>query len=99
MMKMIRRSGVLALIAALVMAPIAAPAMEMSFSDDSMDGAMAGDIFIGRPLGIAATVVGSALFIVSLPFSALGGNVGQAARALVVDPARFAFFRPLGEFK
>jgi hypothetical protein len=43
-----------------------------------------------------ALVGGSVVFVLSLPFSALGGNVGEAADKLVVDPARYTFVRPLG---
>ncbi len=59
--------------------------------------AMIGDALVVRPLGIAATLVGLAAFIVSLPFSALGGNVGDAAQTLVVEPAEYTFSRPLGD--
>ena len=58
--------------------------------------AMAGDLLIARPLLIGATVIGAGLFVVSLPFSALGGNVGAAGKALVVDPGKEAFVRCLG---
>lgn len=58
--------------------------------------AMVGDLFIARPLLIAATAVGTGVFLVSLPFTALGGNVGEAADALVAEPGRAAFARCLG---
>lgn len=58
--------------------------------------AMVGDIVIARPFGIVATVVGTGLFIISLPFTALGGNVDEAADALVGTPARETFARCLG---
>lgn len=58
--------------------------------------AMVGDLLIARPLLIAGTAVGAVLFVVSLPFSALGGNVPEAAHALVVEPGREAFVRCLG---
>ena len=58
---------------------------------------MAADLAVMRPLGIGATVVGTAFFIVSLPFSALGKNTGQAWDKLVADPFNFTFARPLGE--
>ncbi len=58
--------------------------------------AMVGDLIIARPLLLAMTVVGTATFIVSLPFSALGGNTGQAADTLVVGPAAATFVRCLG---
>jgi hypothetical protein len=54
------------------------------------------DLVFGRPFGIAATVLGTGLFLVSLPFSALGGNAGMAYKNLVVAPAKFTFKRPLG---
>ena len=60
-------------------------------------GKMAADALIVRPLGFVATVLGSVLFVVSLPFSALGGNVGEVGQRLVVDPAMFTFKRPVGD--
>jgi hypothetical protein len=58
--------------------------------------AMIGDLLIARPLLIAGTVIGTGVFIVSLPFTLLGGNVGEAGQALVVEPAKAAFVRCLG---
>ncbi|MEB0044011.1 MULTISPECIES: multidrug transporter [unclassified Pseudomonas] len=58
--------------------------------------AMIGDLLIARPLLVAATVIGAGVFVVSLPFTALGGGVGDAGKALVVDPAKAAFVRCLG---
>ncbi len=56
------------------------------------------DLLLVRPLGIVATVLGGGVFIVSLPFTALGGNVEGAYNALLSDPAKFTFVRPLGDF-
>ena len=69
-----------------------------SSDDNNRPGAgeMVADLLVARPLLIGMTVVGSGLFIVSLPFSALGGNVGEAADQLVAGPARNAFVRCLG---
>jgi len=58
--------------------------------------AMIGDMLIARPLLVAATVIGAGVFVVSLPFTALGGGVGDAGEALVVAPAKAAFVRCLG---
>ncbi|WP_312999698.1 multidrug transporter [Pseudomonas sp.] len=58
--------------------------------------AMLGDLLIARPLLVVATVIGAGAFVVSLPFTALGGGVGDAGQALVVDPAKAAFMRCLG---
>ncbi len=57
---------------------------------------MIGDLVIARPLLIGATAIGVLAFVVSLPFTALGGNVGEAAHELVVVPGQEAFVRCLG---
>ncbi|WP_022976344.1 hypothetical protein [Nevskia ramosa] len=59
--------------------------------------AMAADLLIARPLGLAATLLGTAVFVVSLPFQALAGNFADPAQSLVVEPATFTFTRPLGQ--
>lgn len=64
--------------------------------DEPGAGAMAADAVVARPLGLLATIAGSAAFVVSLPFSALGGNVPEAADALVIGPAKATFVRCLG---
>ena len=64
--------------------------------DEPSAEAMAADVLIARPLGIVATTLGAAVFLVSLPFSAAGGNVDEAAETLVVGPARETFVRCLG---
>ena len=58
--------------------------------------AMIGDLLIARPLLVVATVIGAGVFVVSLPFTAFSGGVGDAGQALVVDPAKAAFVRCLG---
>ena len=57
---------------------------------------MATDIVFIRPLGLAGTAVGSVFYVVSLPFTLLGGNAGEAGKKLVVEPAAYTFARPLG---
>ena len=59
---------------------------------------MVADAILVRPLGICALIIGAGLFVISLPFSALGKNVKEAGQKLVVAPAKFTFTRPLGEF-
>jgi hypothetical protein len=58
--------------------------------------AMLADVIVVRPFGIAATVLGTAVFVVSLPFTLPTRSVDKAAQKLVVDPAKFTFARPLG---
>jgi len=58
--------------------------------------AMTGDILIARPIGVVVTAVGTLAFLASLPFTALGGNVGEAGKTLVASPAKETFVRCLG---
>ncbi len=58
--------------------------------------AMVADAVIARPFLIAGTVIGTGLFVVTLPFSALGGGIESAGKALVVEPGKAAFVRCLG---
>lgn len=60
--------------------------------------AMTLDMAVVRPISLAATVLGTGLFIVSLPISALGHNTGAAGERLVAEPAKYTFARPLGNF-
>jgi hypothetical protein len=68
--------------------------------DEPFEGtaaAMTFDLILLRPVGLAATIVGTAVFIVSLPFSALGGNEEAAAENLIKGPFFYTFQRPLGQ--
>lgn len=60
--------------------------------------AMGVDVLVIRPLSLVATVAGTGLFVLSLPFSALGRNTDEAAGQLVGAPAKYTFLRPLGDF-
>lgn len=70
------------------------------YAGDAPSGAaMAADVLVVRPLGLVATVAGTGIFLVSLPFSLLGSNTGDAAKQLVARPGAYTFVRPLGEFR
>lgn len=58
--------------------------------------AMTGDLLIARPLLLGVTAIGTAAFVVSLPFTALAGNTREAGQELVVRPGRETFVRCLG---
>lgn len=60
---------------------------------------VAADALVVRPVGMAATVVGAAIFIVALPFAAIAGDVKQTSKSLVGAPAAFTFKRRLGDFE
>ncbi len=100
MHKIIKRSTVLLLIITLIFIPFgtSALAQRQAVDEENSGALMTADLILARPLGIVATVLGCAVFIVSLPFSALGGNTKQAGQKLVKEPASFTFTRPLGEF-
>jgi hypothetical protein len=80
--------------------PGVAAATSYGFEYESAEptgGEMLADAFLVRPFMLVSTVATTATFIVTLPFSALGGNVGEAADKLVVEPAAYTFVRPLGD--
>lgn len=64
---------------------------------ETTGGEMMADAFLMRPFMLVSTVVTTATFIIMLPFSALGGNVGESAERLVKEPAAYTFARPLGK--
>ena len=66
-------------------------------SDDAF--ADAADTFIARPFGLASLIVGTAVFIVTMPFALTSGTTKESADALIGEPFRFTFERPVGEFK
>ncbi len=56
------------------------------------------DVLAVRPVSLVATVFGTALFIVSLPFSIPSQSVGSTAQTLIVEPFNYTFTRPIGMF-
>ncbi len=73
--------------------------------DDPMaQGWGAVDLLIARPLGVAAAVVGTGVFVLALPFtgtvdivSMISGapahSVGDSARMFMLSPLKFSFVR------
>jgi len=64
--------------------------------DEENAAAMAADLFFLRPLGNIAIAAGTKVFIISMPYSVLGGNFKRSVRKLVVEPFKFTWIRPLG---
>jgi hypothetical protein len=95
-----KRTTIFVLVLAFVAAPCCAMASSEALGTEYQisAGAMASDAVVVRPLGAVSLVLGFGLFVVSSPFSALGGNIGDAWGTLVVKPAKFTFARPLGKF-
>lgn len=51
------------------------------------------DLVLARPLGVAAGILGTGVFILSLPFTIPTGSVDDAAQMFVVKPFNFSFVR------
>ncbi len=70
-----------------VMMQPAAAAIEIDETDfgPSYD-TMLVDTVVGKPLQLVTAVAGTAAYIVSLPFSLIGGNADQAQQKLFVEP-------------
>jgi hypothetical protein len=69
-----------------------------AFGGESAVEAIPVDVLIVRPLTLVATVVGTGIFIVGLLFSIPSQTVGYTAQKLIVEPFKFTFTRPVGEF-
>lgn len=91
---------ILLCIVSLIIMPLGASALADSVKPVTEIGAdtMFADLVAVRPFQLASLLLGTATFIVSLPFSALGGNVDQAYEMMMADSARLLFKRPLGGF-
>lgn len=85
-----------------VMAPSVHSEERLSYSDrlrsEPTAETMILDTILVRPIMFAGTVIGSVMWVVSLPFSAAAGNIEEARTKLVVEPAKHTFTRPLGDF-
>ena len=66
-------------------------------SEEPSATAIVADVVIIRPLGLVSVVIGSALFVVALPFTIPAQGVKMTARKLVVEPFHFTFTRSIGE--
>ena len=61
--------------------------------DPVTDGWNIMDLLLARPIGIAAGIFGSAVFIVALPFTVPTKSVEDAAQTFIVKPFSFSFAR------
>jgi hypothetical protein len=94
-----KESIVFVLVAALLLLPVAGARAQDPLDDKEITGSMmVADFLLMRPVGFVATIIGTALFALSLPFSGPGGNLQSAADLMVIAPARFTFHRALGDF-
>jgi hypothetical protein len=73
---------------------------ELGFIDppkgEPSPAAVGADALIGRPVGLATTIVGTGTFVLTLPFTIPSRSVDTAAWGLVGRPGGWTFVRPLG---
>ena len=87
------------LIAIVCAAAVASIGQTAAYAKTESDpAAVAADALVARPLCLVATIVGSAIFVVSLPVAATSKSIDSTAEALVLKPYRATFARPLGDF-
>ena len=86
----------IALVALIAVTLIISSTSALAYQDEGMNITM--DLLLARPASLAATVLGTALFIVALPFAIPSGSVGATACVLVVTPCKYTFVRPVGDF-
>jgi hypothetical protein len=78
------------------LAVLAAATPAHADQDKTLD--TAADLALVRPGCFVATVGGTALFVLALPFAAMSRSVKKTAHSLIVYPARATFNRPVGDF-
>jgi len=102
MRKLITYTVVMLLGLSISLAPMSALATEGSdvfvYRSEPTAAAMIGDVLVVRPIALVGLGVTSLSFLISWPFSAMGGNSDQAKQKLLKDPVQYTFKRPLGDF-
>ncbi|MFO7964295.1 MAG: hypothetical protein R6U50_10275 [Desulfobacterales bacterium] len=99
MSKLVKKLLIVWIAAAMVLLPMSSAfSQPRCYEKKATAEEMAADFLLARPLGFASLVLGSVVFVFSLPFSAAGGNADEAAEKLVQKPAEYTFKRPLGDF-
>lgn len=92
------RRTVVAISCAASMAASGVTMAHETYPGDTDSAAMAADLIFVRPVSLVSSVVGAALFVVTLPFTVPSRSTTEAGRALVADPLEYTFNRPLGDF-
>lgn len=89
------RRALVAVVVSCMLVPQTLWAQE-AIDESPNEWAMAGDLLVARPIGAALVVGGTAVWIVSLPFTLLAGNASEAAGTLIGGPVETTFMRCLG---
>lgn len=69
----------------------------MAFADKDKDVDVMADALVLKPIGFAALIGGTAIFVISLPIAAITRSIGTTADVLVKQPFEYVFIRPIGE--
>ena len=69
---------------------------QSAIDESPNEWAMVGDLLVARPAGLVLTAGGTAVWLVSLPFTLLAGHAGEAAETLILGPGETTFMRCLG---
>lgn len=69
----------------------------MAFADTNKDIDVIADALLLKPLGLAALVGGSAIFVITLPIAAITKSIHTTSNVLVSRPFTYVFVRPIGE--
>ena len=76
----------------------AVSAQEINIKEEAGVGEMMFDSLILRPIGMVSILVGSGLFLISMPFTAaFQGDIRKSFDLMVVKPSIYTFKRPLGK--
>jgi len=70
----------------------------IAFAESEKGENIVADVLVVRPVGLAAIVAGTALFLVSLPLAVITKDASTTAKQLVLNPFDYTFERPLGDF-
>lgn len=79
--------------------PSQSPAEEESRSKEASSAEYLFDGLIVRPIMLLGTVVGTAAFVITLPFTIPAGAVPEARQKFISEPAHYTFKRPFGDFE
>ena len=100
MLRFVTKSGVavMLILSMLITAPLvyAEKAYTKDVAEEVSGEEMILDLIVLRPVGFAATIIGTAAFVVSLPFTLLLKQTNEAAQKMVVKPGKYTFTRRLG---
>lgn len=96
-----KRFLVVVLITAIGIMPFGSPVLAQDTfteTEETTGAKMAADLLLMRPAGIVATLAGSVIFVLALPFTMISGDTQHSLDKLIKEPGKYTFNRPLGDF-